>query len=130
MRHWFDGLAMLHRFAFTGGTVTYSNRFLHSKAFEHAEREGEIGFSEFATDPCRSLFRRAQAAFSPKLTDNGAVNVVRLGDETLALTETPLPVAFEPETLETLGVTGWAEEHPRADHDRPPALRLRDAASC
>ena len=112
LRHWFDGLAMLHRFAFAGGRVTYSNRFLRSRAFEHAERTGEIGYSEFATDPCRSIFRRAQAAFSPSLTDNGSVNVVRLGDETLALTETPLPVAFEPETLETLGVTDWAEHVP------------------
>src|SRR5688500_1158697 len=112
VRHWFDGLAMLHRFAFADGGVTYSNRFLHSQAFEHAERTGEIGYSEFATDPCRSIFARAQAAFSPNLTDNGSVNVVRLGDETLALTETPLPVAFEADTLETLGVTGWAEKIP------------------
>ncbi len=112
VRHWFDGLAMLHRFAFAGGEVVYSNRFLHSRAFEHAERKGEIGYSEFATDPCRSIFRRAQAIFSPKLTDNGAVNVVRLGGETLALTETPLPVAFEPDTLRTLGVTDWADKIP------------------
>jgi carotenoid cleavage dioxygenase-like enzyme len=112
LNHWFDGLAMLHRFAVANGQVTYSNRFLHSKAFEHAERRKEIGFSEFATDPCRSIFRRAQAAFSPKLTDNAAVNVVRLGDETVALTETPLPVAFDAATLETAGVTGWAKAIP------------------
>jgi beta,beta-carotene 9',10'-dioxygenase len=30
--HWFDGLAMLHRFAFKDGGVTYANRFLKSKA--------------------------------------------------------------------------------------------------
>jgi carotenoid cleavage dioxygenase-like enzyme len=112
VNHWFDGLAMLHRFAFARGEVTYANRFLRSRAYEHAERTGEIGYHEFATDPCRSIFRRLQTAFSPKLTDNGAVNVVRFGGETLALTETPLPVAFEPETLETLGVTGWADAIP------------------
>src|SRR5215213_1856494 len=112
VRHWFDGLAMLHRFGFADGAVTYSNQFLHSRAFEHAERTGEIGYSEFATDPCRSIFGRAQAAFSPKLTDNASVNVVRLGGETLALTETPLPVAFEAGTLETLGVTDWADAIP------------------
>ena len=112
VRHWFDGLAMLHRFAFADGEVGYSSRFLRTKAFEHAERTGTIGYSEFATDPCRSIFQRVQSVFSPKVTDNGAVNVVRLGDETLALTETPLPVAFEPDTLRTLGVTGWAKEIP------------------
>jgi beta,beta-carotene 9',10'-dioxygenase len=31
--HWFDGLAMLHRFALADGGVTYANRFLKSKAF-------------------------------------------------------------------------------------------------
>ncbi|HEV3000051.1 MAG TPA: carotenoid oxygenase family protein [Solirubrobacteraceae bacterium] len=112
LAHWFDGLAMLHRFAFGGGEVTYSNRFLRSRAFRHAETSGDIGYPEFATDPCRSLFGRAQAAFSPKLSDNGSVNVVRLGDETLALTETPLPVAFDRRTLDTAGVTGWAEDIP------------------
>jgi beta,beta-carotene 9',10'-dioxygenase len=130
VRHWFDGLAMLHRFAFARGEVTYSNRFLRTRAFEHAERTGEIGYSEFATDPCRSLFGRVRAAFSPRLTDNAAVNVVRLGDETLALTETPLPVAFEPATLRTLGVTGWSRRipgritiaHPHHDRTRGELL--------
>jgi carotenoid cleavage dioxygenase-like enzyme len=103
---------MLHRFEIQDGEVSYSNRFLRSRAFEAAERDGEIGYSEFATDPCRSIFQRAQTRFQPKLTDNGSVNVVRFGGETLALTETPLPVAFEPDTLETLGVTGWAGEIP------------------
>ena len=37
--HWFDGLAMLHRFAFAGGGVTYANCFLKSKAsVPHAVR--------------------------------------------------------------------------------------------
>lgn len=27
-RHWFDGLAMLHRFSFQEGDVSYANRFL------------------------------------------------------------------------------------------------------
>jgi len=29
MRHWFDGLAMLHRFTIGHGRVSYGNRFLH-----------------------------------------------------------------------------------------------------
>src|SRR5215207_5400253 len=108
VRHWFDGLAMLHRFSFGEGRVAYANRFLRSRAFEAAEHDGRLGFREFATDPCRSAFKRVSTLFDPgaQLTDNGAVNVTRLGDEYLALTETPLPVAFDPRTLETLGVRG------------------------
>jgi carotenoid cleavage dioxygenase-like enzyme len=28
--HWFDGLAMLHRFTFQDGSVSYANRFVRS----------------------------------------------------------------------------------------------------
>jgi carotenoid cleavage dioxygenase-like enzyme len=101
--HWFDGLAMLHRFTIASGRVSYANRFLRSKAFEAAQG-GKLGFSEFATDPCRSAFKRVASLFDPALTDNGAVNVARVMGKWVALTETPLPVAFDPETLETLGV--------------------------
>jgi carotenoid cleavage dioxygenase-like enzyme len=125
-RHWFDGLAMLHRFAIADGRVAYRNRFLRSNAYTSAIREGRIVYSEFATDPCASLFARLKSFFSPLLTDNGCVNVVPDGDAWAALTETPLPVRFDPETLETLGVDGWREgmrpgittAHPHFDLER------------
>src|SRR4051812_31974045 len=102
-RHWFDGLAMLHRFAIQDGRVSYANRFLRTKAYA-AAREGRVGYREFASDPCRSLFRRVTSIFDPGFTDNAVVNVVRSGDEFMALTETPMPIRFDPSTLETLGV--------------------------
>lgn len=105
--HWFDGLAMLHRFGFGDGRVSYANRYLQTRAYRDAQESGQITYSEFATDPCRTLFQRFFQMFSPKLTDNAAVNVVKLGREYVAMTETPLPVAFDAETLETLGVSGW-----------------------
>ncbi|HEX7246301.1 MAG TPA: carotenoid oxygenase family protein [Solirubrobacterales bacterium] len=103
-KHWFDGLAMLHKFSFGGGSVSYANRFLRGTAYAAAEREGKIAYGEFATDPCRSIFRRVATLFRPRITDNCNVNLTRLGEEYVAMTETPLPVAFDPETLETLGV--------------------------
>src|SRR5687767_113467 len=48
MRHWFDGLAMLHRFDLGGEEVTYASRFVRSKAYLEAEATGRIGYSEFA----------------------------------------------------------------------------------
>ena len=104
-RHWFDGLAMLHRFSFADGAVSYANRFLQSRAYRAAREQNTIVYSEFATDPCRSLFKRVASAFSPPaFGGNANVNVTRLGDEFLAMTETPLPVVFDPQTLATLGV--------------------------
>jgi carotenoid cleavage dioxygenase-like enzyme len=108
MNHWFDGLAMLHRFGFAGGEVSYANKFLQTRAYRDAHKTGRISYSEFATDPCRTLFQRVASIFSAAQTDNAAVNVVRLGEQYIAMTETPMPVSFEADTLKTLGVTGWA----------------------
>jgi beta,beta-carotene 9',10'-dioxygenase len=103
--HWFDGLAMLHRFEFAGGAVTYANRFLDSPAYRAARDTGRIAYSEFATDPCRTLFKRVASVFAPpRFGENANVNIVRHGAEFLALTETPLPVVFDPKTLDTVGV--------------------------
>ena len=114
LAHWFDGLAMLHSFGIEDGQVSYANRWLRSRQYESVERDGKMAYSEFATDPCRSIFKRVTTLFDPAqaLTDNGVVNVARLGDQYLALTETPLPVEFDPDTLETLGVTEWRKKIP------------------
>ena len=104
MNHWFDGFAMLHRFGIADGEVSYANRFLETKAYRAAKEKGEIVYSEFATDPCRSLFARVFSMFSPKISDNANVNLVKLGERYISMTETPIPVEFDGETLETVGV--------------------------
>ncbi len=104
MNHWFDGLAMLHRFSLEDGQVSYANRFLETKAYRAARDTGRITYSEFATDPCRSLYQRVTAMFSPKLTDNANVNLVQLGERFIAMTETPIPVEFDADTLGAAGV--------------------------
>jgi beta,beta-carotene 9',10'-dioxygenase len=106
MRHWFDGLAMLHRFTIDGGKVSYGNRYLHSRSYRTAKEQGRMVYGEFATDPCRSLFKRVQTLFAPgkSLPDNANINVTRLGERFISMTETPMPVQFDPHTLETAGV--------------------------
>ena len=129
LNHWFDGLAMLHAFGFADGRVSYANRYLRSGAYRAATEDGRIAYSEFATDPCRSVFARVQAMFSAAdggVTPNANVNVVRLGERYLAMTERPLPVVFDPQTLDTLGVARDAAPpagqhttaHPHHDPER------------
>ena len=101
--HWFDGMAMLHRFGIQDGDVSYASAFLDTTARREALASGGATINGFATDPCRSLFQRVQSVFHPQLTDNANVNLTRLGDEHIAMTETPIPVRFDPETLQTLG---------------------------
>ncbi len=103
VNHWFDGFAMLHRFSFADGDVSYANRFLESRAYRAARDQGKIAYSEFATDPCRSLFQRVSAMFSPKLTDNANINLTKLGERFISMTETPIPVEFDAQTLAAAG---------------------------
>lgn len=109
LRHWFDGLAMLHRFTIEDGQVSYGNRYLESRSYRSAREQGRLVYGEFATDPCRSLFKRVQTLFAPgkALPDNANINVMKLGERFIAMTETPIPVQFDPHTLETAGVAGY-----------------------
>jgi beta,beta-carotene 9',10'-dioxygenase len=125
MAHWFDGIAMLNRFGFADGRVSYASRFIESRAYQDA-KEGEWRQSGFATDPCRSIFKRVQQIFSPDATDNPNVNLARIGDRYIAMTETPMPVEFDPETLDTIGYLEYADNlkahattaHPHHDRER------------
>jgi carotenoid cleavage dioxygenase-like enzyme len=128
-RHWFDGLAMLNAFTIGRAGVSYSNRFLHSHAYEEACR-GRTGYVGIANDPCRSFFKRVTAIFEPTLNDNCNVNVARLGDRYLAMTEMPVPMEFDPETLAARGLVRWKDRlgghfysaHPHYDPKRREML--------
>ena len=123
LRHWFDGMAMLHRFTIEDGQVSYGNRYLQGRSYRAAKEQGRLVYGEFATDPCRSLFKRVQSIFAPgkSLPDNGNINVARLGERFVAMTETPLPVQFDPHTLQSAGVQPYevpgvlTTAHPHAE---------------
>jgi len=101
--HWFDGLAMLHGFAFGRGRVSYANRFLRSSAYDAYKKTGKMQYSEFGTDPCRQIFSGVTTL--PVLGDlpNANVSIEHLGKQFRALTELPVPVRFNPRGLGTLG---------------------------
>jgi carotenoid cleavage dioxygenase-like enzyme len=120
MRHWFDGLAMLHRFTFGDGRVSYGNRFLEGKTERAMRREARIAYPEFATDPCRTLFKRVQTLFAPEFGDNANINVVKLGERFFSMTEAPVSIQFDPRTLASAGVPFMppgqvTTAHPHAD---------------
>ncbi|MFB6122122.1 MAG: carotenoid oxygenase family protein [Haloferacaceae archaeon] len=108
--HWFDGLAMLRRYAFEDGTLRYSNRFLRSDAYANATAGRLTG--QFGTDTrgAGRLFDVLRSFGPPEPTDNANVHVARLGGEYVALTEAPRRMAFDPETLETRGEFTFADD--------------------
>ncbi|MEQ2228798.1 Beta,beta-carotene 9',10'-oxygenase, partial [Ilyodon furcidens] len=65
--HWFDGMALMHRFHIFEGSVSYSSRFLHSDSYILNSEKNRIVVSEFGTvampDPCKNFFARFFSRF-------------------------------------------------------------------
>jgi hypothetical protein len=110
-------------FISTKTQVSYSNRFVRSHSFCEAMDQGRIARGEFMTNPCRTMFGRVMTFFNPKPSDNTNVNVSVLDEQLVALTETPLPIRFDPRTLKTMGHIGFdsavkgqvSTAHPHSD---------------
>lgn len=108
VNHWFDAMGCLHKFDIGDGKVSYRSRFLDCGSYRATADTGELRYSEFATDPCRSIFRKFQSYVFPSLpnmTDNPKIHVAKIGDSYRALGETPLQVEFDIDTLKKVGVT-------------------------
>jgi beta,beta-carotene 9',10'-dioxygenase len=99
--HWFDGLAMLRKFSFANGQASFANRFLESQAYQEANAKGKISRGEFGTTARHSFLERLADPL-PRLTDNATVNITMLGDRFTSVTESPFPIIFDPETLNTI----------------------------
>ncbi|XP_040273179.1 beta,beta-carotene 9',10'-oxygenase-like [Bufo bufo] len=128
--HWFDGMALMHKFTIENGNVTYMSKFLQSDSYKSNELENRIVISEFGTvampDPCKSLFQRFVSMFElPKPTDNGNIHFVKYKKDFYASTETNLIRKVDPATLETTEQVDWskyiavngATAHPHYDPD-------------
>ncbi len=120
---WFDGLAMIHAFTINNGLVTYKNKFLHSNDYSHVQKTGKMNYAGFAQDPCGSRFQKIISAFFPteqpkESLPNANVNITQYTNRFVALTEIPLPIEFDPQTLHTLGAFIYADTLPKKDiHD-------------
>lgn len=103
LAHWFDGFAKLHKFDIAGQQINYSCRFVQSQSYRAASRDGKLIRHEFASSPEFGLFDKLRALTAPSLTDNTNVNILRVADNWLALTETNCMMKFLPESLATVG---------------------------
>ncbi|KAL3042995.1 hypothetical protein OYC64_020832 [Pagothenia borchgrevinki] len=128
--HWFDGMALLHKFTIAEGQVTYMSRFLNSEAYRKNSERDRIMMSEFGTlalpDPCKNIFQRFLSRFEMMdSTDNANVNFVKYKGDYYVSTETNFMHRVNPENLETLDKVDWskfiavngATAHPHYDPD-------------
>ncbi|KAI1883310.1 hypothetical protein AGOR_G00243880 [Albula goreensis] len=105
--HLFDGQALMHKFDFKNGQVTYYRKFVRTDAYVRAMTEKRVVITEFGTfafpDPCKNIFSRFFSYFKGvEVTDNCLVNVYPVGEDFYACTETNYITKVNPETLETL----------------------------
>lgn len=128
--HWFDGMALMHRFHISEGKVTYCSRFLRSDSYVHNSEKNRIVASEFGTlampDPCKNIFARFFSRFQiPKATDNASVNFVKYNGDYYVSTETNYMRRINPQSLSTKEKVNWtdyiavnsATAHPHYDRD-------------
>lgn len=109
--HWFDGLAMLHRVRLMGGgqggaggaSASYRSRYLQTEDLRESLAARKPARAAFGTPDPAGFFTRLRQLRHPKVTDNGAVVMARIGSQWVAQTETPLLTSFDPDTLTTTG---------------------------
>ena len=131
VHHPFDGDGMIAAMRFEHGRVHLSNRFVRTEGWLAEEKAGKVLY--------RGVFGsqkpggRLANAFDLRLKNIANTNVVRLGDQLLALWEAAEPHALDPESLETRGLSrrdgvlkkGEAfSAHPRFDpgHNGRPTM--------
>jgi carotenoid cleavage dioxygenase-like enzyme len=114
VKSWFDGLAKLHGFSIKPGAVTYTCKFLQSEAYQKFQTTGDLGFSGFAQQSTVNSFSYYDFLFGIKNKEitNANVNVSKINNRLVALTEIPLPVEFDA-CLNTIGPFDYEDSLPK-----------------
>ncbi|XP_060919915.1 beta,beta-carotene 15,15'-dioxygenase [Labrus mixtus] len=106
--HFFDGMAIMHSFAFKDGEMTHRSRFLRSDTYKANMAANRIVVSEMGTmaypDPSKNFVFKAITFLNhtvPDFTDNGASNFMKYGNDIYATSETNYIRKIDPVTLET-----------------------------
>ena len=113
--HLFDGMALLSRFEVDGATnsVKWASRYLQSKAYEYARKEGGLLYNEFGTAAGVGLVGRAVSLLRGVLqggtTDNACVSVVPTANGGAVCLSEPTRASYgiDPVSLETLGAHSY-----------------------
>jgi beta,beta-carotene 9',10'-dioxygenase len=100
--HWFDALGMAFGFSLRGESELQLRWAVLECAMASAAVSGKVPLAHFASRNQRGLLRRLFEPV-PELTDNANVNVVRIGGDVVAMTETPHQLLLDPVSLRVRG---------------------------
>ncbi len=103
IHHPFDGDGMITAISFSNGEVSFSNKFVETQAWKEEEKAGKFLYrGVFGTQKPGGILANI---FNTRLKNIANTNVIKLGDELLALWEAANPYALDPLTLETIGIS-------------------------
>ncbi len=129
VHHPFDGDGMIAAMRFEKGKVKLSNKFIRTKPWKEEQKAQKFLYRGVFGTPKPG--GQLSNAFDLRLKNIANTNVIRLGDNLLALWEADSPHALNPRTLETYGVSNLngvlkdkeaLSAHPRFDpghHSKP-----------
>jgi beta,beta-carotene 9',10'-dioxygenase len=106
--HWFDGLGMIYAFRVGAPSVTFQSRLLESEAASEIAG-GPTRLASFGTSTGRTLWQRIVQPIQ-RITDNTNVNIVKMGEELVALTEGDRQLRVDARSLRSLGPVSYARD--------------------
>jgi len=125
-QHWFDALGMFYSFSIQGPTRASFKQRINGGDYNRAALAGHAPYASFGTPNQRGAVRRIFEPI-PVSTDNANVNIVSMGKELVAMTETSRQLAVSFGSLETRGHVAYDDDlpagtamtaHPLFDVDR------------
>ncbi|WP_320665081.1 carotenoid oxygenase family protein [Prochlorococcus sp. MIT 1223] len=103
VHHPFDGDGMIASMQFANGKVTFSNRFIRTEAWLEEEKANKFLYrGVFGTQKPGGQIANA---FDLRLKNIANTNIIKLGDELLALWEAASPYSLNLKTLRTNGIS-------------------------
>lgn len=106
--HWFDGLGMAFGFQLDGSEQLSLRWSVFECALSRAAASGKVDLAQFASPNQRGPLTRLMQPV-PALTDNANVNVVAMGDELVAMVETPHQLKLERASLRVRGRMAYTD---------------------
>jgi carotenoid cleavage dioxygenase-like enzyme len=103
LEHWFDALAMVRGIRIEDGTIRYTNRFVRSEDFRVARGQERVRRALPGTPADASLLERLSRVVSGAFQDNPSIGLIQFDDTCYAVTESPIGIEIDTETLATTG---------------------------
>jgi beta,beta-carotene 9',10'-dioxygenase len=106
--HWFDGLGLIYAFRVGQSSIAFQSRLLESEAANQIAR-GPALLGSFGTPTGRTLWQRVVQPVQ-RISDNTNVNILKMGEDLVALTEGDRQLRIDDHSLRSLGVVAYAHD--------------------